>query len=316
MASTVDHNSYFIESNISKRRLHITEWCPEGNTRGVIQLSHGMAEHIGRYGSFAHDMAAHGFISIGHDHVGHGKTAGEGELGHMCADHGWQEAASDLQQIGYFAHERFPGLPVFLFGHSMGSFLARTCLIDSPDLWQGCILSGTAWNSSIALAAGQAVIKLRKLAGGEHARSGLLNTIVFGSYNGKFKPNRTRHDWLSANEENVDRYLNDPYCGFIPSVGFFHSIIAVGFPYIQNQVLLQKMNKSLPVYFFAGTDDPVGNFGKGVERASRAFKDAGMADVTLQLYSGCRHEALHELKRAEVLEDLCLWLESKLALLH
>ncbi|MGK9254747.1 alpha/beta fold hydrolase [Paenibacillus humicus] len=312
MESTVEHDSYFIDSATKPKRLHVMEWRPSGTARGIIQLSHGMAEHVGRYDSFAREMAHDGYILIGHDHIGHGRSAAAGGLGHMPASGGWQEASMDLQRIALHAKDRFPELPLLLFGHSMGSFLARTCLIDAPDLWQACILSGTAWNPAFALAAGQTLIRLEMMLRGEHARSELLNKIIFGSYNKKFKPNRTRHDWLSVDEGNVDRYMADPYCGFIPSVGFFSSLIATGIPYIQNQKHLAKMNKTMPVYFFSGADDPVGQYGKGVERTFQAFLDAGMRNVTMKLYPDVRHEAIQELNRKEIREDLRLWLSSNL----
>ena len=204
----------------------------------------------------------------------------------------------------------FPGKPYFLFGHSMGSFLSRTHLIRYPGRLDGCILCGTGHQSPALIAGGKLIAdrEIRRL--GRKAFSVKADKLAFGAYNQRFQPTRTRFDWISANEANVDAYIADPLCGGDTTLGLFRDMLD-GLGVITKQANINKMDKKLPVLFIAGDQDPVGDMGKGVEKAFHCFQKAGLRDVSLKLYHGLRHEILNETGRQYVYRDVLDWLEAR-----
>lgn len=293
--------------------IHVRRCSPDTAPRAVIQLTHGIAEHVARYDDFAAALAEHGFLVVADDHLGHGTSAASAEdLGFFSPVRGWDMVLSDMHSLYEQTHAEFPGLPYFLLGHSMGSFLARSYLCKYPGRLSGAILSGTGQQPGLVLAAGKAVGNREIRRHGPRYRSKLLNDLAFGSYNKRCKPQRTESDWLCRDTAVVDAYVADPLCGFIPCAGLLCDMLG-GMQYMQDPVNLQKMDKALPVLFFAGDADPVGAYGKGVQKAYESFLAAGMQDVSLKLYPGCRHECLNELNKAEVYADVLAWLERKLA---
>ena len=217
----------------------------------------------------------------------------------------WPCAACEL------AGQRFPGLPVFLLGHSMGSFLARTYLIRYPGTVAGAILMGTGQMPPALVAAGRVLAAREARKVGDRHSSPLVNKLAFEAYNQKFAPNRTGYDWLSASTENVDQYLADPLCGGDPTIGLFREMLR-GIACIEKQENLKRMNRNTPVLFLSGQDDPVGDMGKGVRRAYRSFRRSGVRDVEIRLYQGLRHEILQETGREKVYADVAHWLEAHL----
>lgn len=294
-------------------RIHAVEWLPEKEKpRAVLQLAHGIAEYIKRYHDFAVFLSDNGFAVVGEDHLGHGESAKDAEhLGFFTEENGWWTVVSDMHILYETEHKKFEGLPYFLMGHSMGSFLARTYLTKYPGELSGCILSGTGHQSHALCTLGLAIAGLEKARLGKRGRSQLVYNLLFGSYNNHFKPVRTKADWISRDTDTVDAYVKDEGCGFIPTLGLVIDMLG-GIQYITDGKNLQKMQKDLPVYFFSGDDDPVGSYGKGVKRAYTAFHNAGCTDVTLKLYPGGRHEMLNETNRGEVYRDVLAWLEKKL----
>ena len=294
-----------------KTEIYARRFDPEGDVRGVVQLSHGIAEHIARYDGFAKYLAENGYVVVGNDHLGHGKSTGEGaELGFFAENGGWEMAVGDMHALRETMAEEFPGLPYFLFGHSMGSFLTRTYIIRYRAGLTGAVLCGTGQQSDAVIAAGRAMAELEVRRHGAAYKSEKLNKLAFGGYNDGFTPARTVSDWLSRDEEMVDRYNEDPLCGYVPSAGLFHDMMG-GLAYIGKQRNLARMKKDLPVYFISGDRDPVGENGEGVLRVYRAFLRAGMTDVTLRLFHDCRHELLNELNRQEVYADVLAWINTK-----
>ena len=292
--------------------IHAVDWAPETPPRGVLVLSHGVSEHILRYEPFAEFLTARGFAVAGHDHLGHGTSVAEGAPRLYFGGRGsWFQVARDLYTRRELAGKRWPGVPVFLLGHSMGSFLARTYLIRYPGTAAGAVLMGTGQMAPAAVAAG------RLLAAGEAARVGaqhaspLVSRLAFETYNRKFAPNRTAYDWLSASEENVDAYLADPLCGGEVTIGLFREMLA-GIAYITRRDNLRRMNLNTPVLFLSGREDPVGDMGKGVRRAYESFRRAGVRDVELKLYPGLRHEILQEACRETVYQEILGWLAGRL----
>lgn len=292
-------------------QIHAVEWVPDGPPRAVVQIAHGISEYIGRYDHVARFLAGHGFLVCGNDHLGHGQTASKGGYGFFAAQDGWTLAAADVHHLTQLQHKKWPGVPYFLLGHSMGSFLARTCLCRYPGSVDGAILSGTGQEAASLIAACKALTQVLCRTKGPRFVSPLVYALSIGNYNKPFNPARTPADWISRDEAVVDAYMGDPLCTFIPTVSLFRDMMG-GLQYIVRPASLGQMKKDTPVYFLSGDRDPVGAMGKGVEKVAGLFRDAGCTDVTVKLYPGGRHEMFNETNKDEVLADLLAWLESKL----
>ena len=292
-------------------QIHCCKWMPEGEPRAVVQLVHGIAEFIERYDTFANYLTELGFVVVAEDHMGHGASInGGGIQGYFHG--GWFSAVADTHTLLAKTREEYPELPYVLFGHSMGSFMARTILCKYPDSGiAAAVICGTAWQPAFALPLLVKVIEGMNKKLGETAPNQKLNDLVFGSYNGKVPVKRTTHDWLTRDDAIVDAYIAHPLCGFVPSGGLLRDMMQ-GIYYIEKKDSLAAMRKDLPVLFIAGAEDPVGSYGKGVQQAAAAFRKAGMQDVTVKLYPHCRHEILNELNKEEVFGDVVSWMERKI----
>ena len=299
--------NFFYESH-GFGKIHGILWQPEGEVRAVVQIVHGIAEHMERYDHFARFLNSHGIAVVGEDHMGHGQSIGsKGIQGYFHG--GWQTAVEDTYQLLRDTQKRFPNIPYILLGHSMGSFMARTILAKHPDSGlTGCILSGTAWQPDGMIKAAPLAGKLMCKFVGEKKCSKKLYDMIFGGYNSKVEYARTGSDWLSRDPKVADAYEADPLCGFIPTAGLFRDMMD-GFVYIQKPEHLQNMDKNLPVFFVAGGDDPVGAYGTGVREAAARFEQAGMERVSLKIYPLCRHEILNEINKEEVYGDLLQWIQ-------
>ena len=292
-------------------RIHAVEWLPEsGEVTAVLQIAHGIAEYAARYAPFAEYLTQHGFAVVANDHMGHGKSCGNGQSElYFGPENGWMNAVDDMYSLFNLARKDHPAVPYFLLGHSMGSFLARTFLIRYPGLLSGAIVMGTGQMPPAIVTAGRAVAKLQAKKVGWDKPSATVTALAFGSYNKPFAPNRTAFDWLSVNTENVDRYISDSLCGGEASVGLFHDMLG-GLLFIGKQSNVEKMNVHTPILFIAGGNDPVGDMGKGVRKAHASFHKAGVKDLQLKLYPGLRHEILNETCREKVYTDLLTWLDA------
>lgn len=287
-------------------------WLPDGEPKAVVQLSHGMAEHSARYAGVAEALTAAGYAVYAHDHRGHGRTAHEADHGYFADRDGWTRVVADLRQVTDHARAEHPGLPVFLLGHSMGSFLARSYVIqDSHDL-AGLILSGTAGDPGALGTVGAGVAAAEARLRGRRHVSGLMDTLTFGRYNAAFKPNRTDVDWLSRDEAEVDAYVADPLCGNTFTSGFFVDLMG-GLAGINDAKQVATVRPDLPVLLVAGDKDPVGAGGRGPRAVAQQYRDAGVTDVTCTLYPDARHEVFNETNRDEVLADVVRWLDAHLA---
>lgn len=301
-------------SSDGKTQLHGMLWEPEGvAVRAVLQICHGVAEHIARYDGFARALNEQGIAVAGHDHLGHGKSLPEGGTPvYFGQGSTWNTVVDDIYILHQRLKQRYPDAPLCIMGHSMGSFLTRTYLIRYPGTVKAAVLMGTGWQSAATLAGGLALA-------GTLARRGAASTnaavtaLAFGAYNKTFKPNRTECDWLSADEENVDEYIADPLCGHDATVGLFREMLW-GIRFNQRPTNLRKMDKTTPVLLISGEDDPVGGMGAGVRQTYQAFRHAGVTDCTLRLYHGLRHELLNEkAHRGAVYQDIWNWMEGKLS---
>lgn len=301
----------FLSSN-GKNQVFARECVPEGAVRGVVQIAHGVAEHVMRYAPFMEFLAEHGFVAAANDHLGHGKTAaGPEELCYFGPKGGWDLVVADMDQLHRIEAAKYPDAPYFLMGHSMGSFLARTYIIRHPNGLRGTIISGTGQNPGAVVAAGKLMARLEILDHGDGYHSPLLDKMAFGGYTKGFDPVRTSSDWLTRDPAVVDAYIADPLCGSMATANMFRDMMG-GLQFIWKTENLSKMNKAMPVYFFAGDKDPVGDSGKGVKRVYDRFLNIGMQDVRMKLYKDGRHEMLNELNKDEVYADVLAWLVSKL----
>ena len=287
-------------------------WRPDAPPRAVVQLVHGISEHMGRYDPFARFLAERGFAVAGHDHLGHGRTAADpSEYGWFGDRDGWKDVVRDVRALRELAGAAYPGVPYFLLGHSMGSFVVRGYLLFWPGTVDGAILSGTGQEPPATVAAGRALSALLIRLRGSRAHSALLDGLSVGRYNGQFRPTRTGADWISRDTAVVDAYCADPLCRFLPTVGMYHDMM-VGLQLLARPANLRRMDPDTPVYFFSGDRDPVGANGAGVRKVAGWFKDAGVRDLTVKLYQEGRHEMLNETNRQEVWDDVLSWLEKHL----
>lgn len=290
--------------------LYLRKWVVQ-QPRANILLAHGMTEHSGRFDHFGRFLNEQQISLYCHDQRGHGQTALEDNtLGHLRQELDWSMMVSDLTTV-YHAIRQDDGQPVFLMGHSMGSFLSRCAVQMHPHLFDGLILSGTGGDRGVMGQAGLYLAKLGCVFGGEQGMAQTLQKLTFGAFNRTFKQPRTEFDWLSRDPEQVDLYLADELCGFMCTNGFYHELFQ-GMIRANDLLQMAPMHKHMPVYFFSGDQDPVGNCGKGVLESYEKFKKLGMKNVTCKLYPDGRHEMLNEINQLEVYADLYHWLDQQL----
>jgi alpha-beta hydrolase superfamily lysophospholipase len=303
---------FYFPSSDGNNQIYARMWIPDGDVRGTVQIAHGIAEYINRYDDFAQFLASNGFVVAGNDHLGHGKSMGKPEnQGFFADENGWDYVVRDMRALHDTVKEQYPGVPAALLGHSMGSFLARTYIIRFPDDFYAAIISGTGHQSKLLVSAGLFMARREVKKHGPRYVSQKLNDMGMGGYNKGFDAAPGETAWLSANKENVKKYDADPLCGFTATCSVFRDMME-GVKFITDQNNINMMNKKMPVYFFSGAEDPVGEKGKGVERAYNAFKKAGMEDVFMRLYPGGRHEMLNETNHEQVYKDVLDWINSKL----
>lgn len=292
--------------------IYVYVWMPDkkDSVKGIVQIAHGMAETGARYERFANKLTANGYIVYINDHRGHGKTAKTVEnIGYLAETEGFKWLVEDLHKLSEIIQKENPNLPLFLFGHSMGSFVTQKYIMLYGQELKGAILSGSNGKQGIILnlARGVAGFEVRKR--GRRAKSEKLNKMSFGSYNKAFKPNRTEFDWLSKDNAEVDKYIDDPFCGSVFTGGFFYDFLT-GLKEIENKSNIRSVSKELPIYIFSGEKDPVGKNGKGVIRLFKTYKEIGIEDVSYKLYKDGRHEMLNETNREEVMKDVIEWLDA------
>ncbi len=306
-------NSFFLNST-SGVRLFVRKWVSEDvEAKAVLIVEHGMSEHSARYANFANFLNDKGFIVYADDHRGHGQTAGSvEELGYFSDKNGWSKVLEDINNLHHHALKEHPKLPVFILGHSMGSLLLRHYVQIYPDMEiSGAIVMGTATDPGLLRVAGLGLTNLLALFFGKKSKSKFADYMSFGSFNDKFRPNRTLSDWLSRDEEAVDEYIADPYCGTISTLGFWIDFLT-GIGKLSSRSAIRRTPSELPILFMAGDMDPVGDFGKGVKAVYERYKRAKIQDLELKLYAGARHELLNELNRNEVYLKIYDWMEQRM----
>lgn len=284
---------------------------PNEHAKAWVHINHGMAEHIARYQVFAEKLVEAGYAVVAHNHRGHG-TSATTQLGFFAEDSGWQKVLQDIDLVRKtLCNDK---KPYFIFAHSMGSFINQgyltSDLIDKPENISGLILSGSNFQPTWLSKAGLMAAKLEKLRVGEKGTSKLINFLSFGSFNKAFKPNRTAFDWLSREQQQVDKYVADPLCGFDCTTGLWCDLFE-GLIDVYKKDSFKRLQKNLPVHILGGDKDPVGLMGKGLPKLAKAYKDAGLLQTTFKLYENGRHEMLNESNAQEVITDVINWLNTQ-----
>lgn len=309
----IKREELYFDSRDNENKIHAMKWIPDTKKpMCILQIIHGMAEYIERYDEFAQVMAEKGVMVVGEDHLGHGKSVREnGIYGYFCERDAATVVVRDAHRLKKMVQEQYPGVPYIILGHSMGSFILRNYLCRyGTGIW-AAIIVGTGMQPKPLLTIGKAVAAVQKVFTGSKHPSNLMNVLSFGSYNKRIAEEKTQMDWLTKDEKVVDSYLEDPLCGFTFTVNGFQTLLEL-VSRLYKRENLERMPKELPVFFAAGAEDPVGDYGKGVKRAYQSFVDIGMKNVKMKLYENDRHELLNEMDREQVYEDIYLWILSVL----
>ncbi|WP_438759839.1 alpha/beta fold hydrolase [Enterococcus sp. AZ194] len=303
-----------IPSTNDKSQLKVKVWRPKKSVKAVFQIIHGMVEHIERYGEFAVFMASKGYLVVGHDHIGHGDSVEEeAEYGHFGSKDGNQILVKDVANIQKYFAEKYPDIPYFILGHSMGSLVLRNYLIQYPDVsLAGAILMGTAHEPLIKMNAAILASGVLAKVKGDKYPSKLLDQLAFGGFNKHFEPTRTAKDWLTRDEEMVDLYLADPKTQFIFSTKAYQDLFILT-KNASNPALLSQINTELAIYLISGAQDPVGNFGKSITKLYEQLK-VDHKNVTITLVKNARHEILNETNAYEVYQMVLDWMEKRQSL--
>lgn len=277
-------------------------YIPEGEIKGIFHLVHGMCEYIGRYAHIFAALAERGYVCCGYDNLGHGKTArDENELGFIAHRDGWKYLVRDVKAFEDAVKKIYPDIPLCLMGHSMGSFIARIAAENYGDGIEKFIICGTG-GPNPAAPFGLLATDIMRLLNGEKHRSKLVNKLAFGAYNKRFEGD-SEFEWITTDREVINKYAADKYCNFKFTVSAMHDLVKLN-QLANRPAWFKNIRKDLPILLISGSDDPVGAYGKGVTRVYNKLKAAGVKDVTLKLYNGCRHEIHNDSCKNQVINDI------------
>ena len=312
----IKKQNFYFKSTNNKDRIHGVCWMSDRKkVRAVLQISHGMVEYIDRYDGLARYLCSRGFAVVGHDHLGHGKSVKSSRDWGYFGENGFECMVKDVHKVYKHFKRRFPKVPYFVLGHSMGSFVLRYFLIKYGRDIDGAVIMGTGYFSTGITKLGCFLTKTIAKFKGWQFRSNLVNKLAFGSYNKAFEPARTPFDWLSRDKKMVDKYISEPQCQFVFTLNGYYEMFR-GLQFISKKANVEKMPKKLPILFMSGDADPVGGEGEGVQKVYEMFEQAGMQQMDLYFYEDGRHEILNDIVREEVYEDLYHWLKEEISLKH
>jgi alpha-beta hydrolase superfamily lysophospholipase len=293
--------------------LFVYRWLPEQAPKAVVQIVHGWAEHAARYSRVAAALCREGYAVYADDHRGHGRTAmTPADLGFFAESDGWNKCVHDLWQLNQRIRADHPRTPIVILGHSLGSFMVQQFICDHGNAVVAAVLSGSNGRPPATAPLGLLVAHLERLRVGAHGKSPLLQRLFFGAFNKPFSPARTPFDWLSRDPTEVDKYIADPLCGFDSRVQLFIDILRA-LPALSRPSRQACIPKTLPIYIFRGSRDPVGG---NIDQLLMAYRAAGLQNLTYKLYPDDRHETLNEINRDEVTRDLIAWLDGVIAGAH
>lgn len=298
-----------IEAQMSDGHLiHVVKYLPEQNPIGHVHILHGMAEHIDRYEEFANFLVNKGYFVSGHDHRGHGRTvAKNGQQGYFADANGFELVTEDVREVLLKVREDLVEIPLILFGHSMGSFVARRYMQKYSDSLSKVIICGTTFNPGVMGDFGSIIGKMASKFKSPKNESKILNNLSFGGFNNKIKDAQTPFDWLSTDNVEVKKYIDDPMCGFIPTNQFFIDLFG-GLKTIHKNKEDVHIRKDLPVLLISGAEDPVGKDGKDIFKVAKGLSNAGMKNITVQLVENARHEILLEKNKLDTFNIIEKWM--------
>lgn len=301
----------YYPSSDGKTNIHACIWQSEGDTKAVLQIIHGMAEYAYRYAPLAEYLNQFGITVCAEDHLGHGKSvSSEENLGYFADKKGYLPVLKDIRQLTEIIKPKYEGVPYFVMGHSMGSFFCRKYISLYGSELSGAIVMGTGFKSAATTGGAKFITRLVALFKGWRYRSKFIDNTAFGSYNKKFE-GRTAFDWLSANPDNVDAYLADPLCGVPFTCNAFYGLFDIISRACKTSAIKAVPDK-LPVLVVAGSDDPVGDYGKGVEKFTDKLLKYGK-NASMTLYRGCRHEIVNDVCAPQVFEDIAAFIADKVS---
>lgn len=304
---TYEIKSIEVQSTDNIHTLKGLVYIPEGEIKGIFHLVHGMCEYIGRYAHVFSALAERGYICCGYDNLGHGKTArDESELGFIANRDGWKYLVRDVKAFEDALRKMYPDIPLYLMGHSMGSFIARIAAENYGGDIEKFIICGTG-GPNPAADFGLLATDIMRLLRGEKHKSRLVNKLAFGTYNKRFDGD-SEFEWITTDREVINKYAADKYCNFKFTVSAMHDLVKLN-QLANRPTWFKNMRKDLPVLLISGRDDPVGSYGKGVTRVYNKLKAANVKDVTLKLYDGCRHEIHNDSCKEEVIKDILEFIE-------
>ena len=290
--------------------IHAIKWIPEGQPVALLQIIHGMQEYIDRYDEFARYLAERGILVMGNDHLGHGKSVtGNGTYGFFCKDDPATVLVRDAHRLKKTVQEEYPGIPVFILGHSFGSFVAREYITRYGTGIQGAIIQGTAFMPTGTINSLTSLVNFMQVIMGTKYRSTMINNMAFKGYLKKIPNPRTKFDWLSHNEESIDKYIADPADNFVFTLNGFGTMAEL-LKRVQDKDKMEDIPKELPILITAGKEDPVGDYGEAPMKLFDIYKkQLQLENVELKLYDGMRHELQQEIGREQVFADQYEWLK-------
>jgi alpha-beta hydrolase superfamily lysophospholipase len=290
--------------------LHAIKWIPEGQPKAILQIIHGMQEFIDRYDEYARFLAEKGILVMGNDHLGHGgSVSANGTYGFFCKDDPATVLVRDAHRLKKMVQEEYPGVPIFILGHSFGSFVAREYIARYGTGIQGAIIQGTAFMPIGTVNSLAKVVSVEQFLLGTKTRSKMINDMAFKGYLKKIPNPRTKFDWLSHNEESIDKYIADPFCNFVFTLNGFKTMAEL-LKRVQDVEKMEDIPKNLPILITGGKEDPVGSYGDALKRLYTIYtNELHIENVELKLYDGMRHELQQEIGRETVFEDQYNWLK-------
>lgn len=307
---TMKREDIYFDSRDNETKIHAIRWTPEGVTPVcVVQIVHGMAEHIERYEEFARFLTERGYVVTGDNHLGHGKSISQdGQKGYFCKQDPATVLVRDVHRLKKMTQEAFPGIPYYILGHSMGSFITRNYLTMYGTGIDGAIIMGTGMKARPMLMLSKAVLAVQKLFLGEKHYGKFFDKLAFGTNNQRISNPKTPFDWLTKEETEVQKYIDDPDCGFIFTLNGYRTLMEL-IDRCYDKKLLKKIPVKLPILVISGLMDPVGGYGKEVEKTIESLKNAGLQKIEAKLYEQGRHELLNETERDTVMEDVYQFIE-------
>ena len=307
----MNKTEFYYDSRDNASRIHAVKWVPDKEPIGIFLIVHGMAEHIGRYEAFAEYMCGKGFVVAANEHLGHGGSVSQGPKGYFCKRDPATVVVRDVHRLKKMIQEEYPGLKIFIFGHSMGSLITRNYMTRYGTGIDGAIICGTLQMSKGIITTMGLLCRILMLFQGSRHPSILMNKVGFGSYCKRIENPRTPFDWLTKDEAIVDKYIADPDCGFLFTLNGFYTLKELLLR-LHDPSLLSRIPQSLPVFFIYGSEDPCGEYGVAVRKVIEQYKELGIKDISDKCYEGDRHELLNEFDKETVMQDVCEWVCSRL----